>query len=265
MVIHTATTRIELALARFGGEVHDRGNYVAVKTPALPDYHWGNYLVFDAAPGKGDYERWTALYRQEFAFCDEIRHMSFAWDTASPDPGESAEFQAHGFDTGATITLSAEEVIEPPRLNREITVRQLDDADDDQVVRLWAISFGSEDERAGLETFFRDQLAFSRAHVPANASRWFGAFSDGRPAAILRLVRDGRIGLINDVGVHPDFRRRGIAGRLVWEATKKALEGKFVDTMLIEADAESEHHTARLYESIGFRPSGTNYDLEWST
>ena len=89
MKLHSLGRQTDLIFARFSGDVAVRSDYVAVKTPSNPGYHWGNYLIFHTAPEQEDAARWPATYRAEFDYYDEIRHMTFTWDTPEPTQGEA--------------------------------------------------------------------------------------------------------------------------------------------------------------------------------
>ena len=62
MVIHSLGRRTDLIFAKFSGSVTDKGSYALIQTPSNPDYHWGNYIVFDHAPQKGELKKWTDLF-----------------------------------------------------------------------------------------------------------------------------------------------------------------------------------------------------------
>ena len=47
---------------------------------------------------------------------------------------------------------------------------------------------------------------------------FIGAFADGKLVGIVVATHDGRKGWINRLAVHPDYRRRGIAKKLIEEA-----------------------------------------------
>jgi predicted GNAT family acetyltransferase len=71
--------------------------------------------------------------------------------------------------------------------------------------------------------------------------------------------RDG-IGRFQSVETHPDFRRQGIAGRLVYEAADRALAETALESLILVAEAESAPE--RLYRSVGFEPLEMQVGLE---
>lgn len=66
------------------------------------------------------------------------------------------------------------------------------------------------------------------------------------------ILENGRLGVIVELYVHPQYRRRGVARRLVEEASKE-LARKGVN--VVGAEFPSANKIAEtFYESLGFRP-----------
>src|SRR5213595_3751243 len=109
--------RTDLIFARFDGQVVDRGNHLCVRTPGNPTFWWGNFLLFQHAPGPGDLERWLALFDAEIAARQPAsRHRAFGIDVrerlALPP-----EFAAAGFtlSEATVLTLARDQLLVPPR------------------------------------------------------------------------------------------------------------------------------------------------------
>lgn len=66
------------------------------------------------------------------------------------------------------------------------------------------------------------------------------------------ILENGRLGIIVELYVHPQYRRRGAARRLVEEASKElALRG----VSIVGAEFPTANSIARaFYENLGFRP-----------
>ena len=107
--------RTDLIFARFDGQVTDCGNHVRVLTPGNPTFWWGNFLLFQHAPGPGDLERWMALFEDEISARQPAsRHRAFGVDvrerlTLPP------EFAAAGFtlSEATVLTLSRDQLLAP--------------------------------------------------------------------------------------------------------------------------------------------------------
>jgi ribosomal protein S18 acetylase RimI-like enzyme len=74
---------------------------------------------------------------------------------------------------------------------------------------------------------------------------------DGRLAAyaLAWLDDDNRVGELEPVGTHPDFRRRGLAAAVCRFACARLREAGAAQAVVYSADEPAQ----RLYESIGFR------------
>jgi GNAT superfamily N-acetyltransferase len=84
----------------------------------------------------------------------------------------------------------------------------------------------------------------------------FGAWVDGRLVGVGGLnvdpyAGDARVGRVRHLYVLSAFRRQGV-GRRLTERVVQAAHGRFDDLRLRTNDRSA----ARLYETLGFRPSG---------
>ena len=66
------------------------------------------------------------------------------------------------------------------------------------------------------------------------------------------ILENGRLGIIVELYVHPQYRRRGVAKRLVEEASKE-LASRGVNVVGAEFPAANSIAKA-FYENLGFRP-----------
>jgi GNAT superfamily N-acetyltransferase len=86
---------------------------------------------------------------------------------------------------------------------------------------------------------FSNILRRSLAHV--------GAYERERLIGVVNVAWDGGIHAFTlDTCVHPDFRRRGVATRLVKETRQRGAHWLHVDF---------EAHLAKFHEGCGFRPT----------
>jgi predicted GNAT family acetyltransferase len=106
-------------------------------------------------------------------------------------------------------------------------------------------------------------MARYRRMSEAGRGAWFGAFLGARLVADLGVFSDetGTLARFQSVGTHPDFRRRGICGALVHQASEWALNTLRVGTLVMAAD--EEYHAARIYESVGFQPTERQIGMSW--
>ena len=52
--VKTTSNRIDFGFPDLIEQIEDRGDYVAIKTPGLPGFYFGNYLLFPNPPGSED-------------------------------------------------------------------------------------------------------------------------------------------------------------------------------------------------------------------
>ena len=84
---------------------------------------------------------------------------------------------------------------------------------------LWALWNSTEQSRRALNPVDDSREGIER-YLKRNPDTCFAAVKEGRIAGVILSGHDGRRGIVHHLCVHPDFRRLGIAGRLVSEAEK---------------------------------------------
>ncbi len=102
----------------------------------------------------------------------------------------------------------------------EYTIKKVTLEDYDAIFDLWNSTDQSrralnpvDDSREGIERYLK-----------RNPNTCFAAVMDGKIIGVILTGHDGRRGLIHHMCVHPDYRRRGIAGQLVETAEKALME-----------------------------------------
>jgi ribosomal protein S18 acetylase RimI-like enzyme len=132
-----------------------------------------------------------------------------------------------------------------------MTFRRLTVDDYDAILALW--------QRAGLDTIrpqgrdsreaFADQLARGQVVL--------GLEDAGRLVACVVITDDTRKGWINRLAVEPDYRRQGLAARLVAEAERELrARGIQVFAALIENENVA---SLSLFQREGYRTHGIYY------
>lgn len=254
MYVRSLGYRTDLIFPAYDGEIVDRGEYLVIRTPTNPFFYWGNFLLFRDPPGVGDHLQWPELFAREIGEPPRVHHQTFGWDAPNGGCGEYEPFLELGFHLERSVVLTARSIHDPPHTASDVTFRPLASDDDwQQSVENQVIcrepEFGEEEYRV----FRRHQLARYKAMAAEGLGAWYGAFLGKRLVADLGIFHNGELGRYQSVQTHPDFRRRGIAGTLVYEAGRHALAQFLLETLVIVADQEGD--PARLYESVGFRPA----------
>jgi GNAT superfamily N-acetyltransferase len=262
MLIKSLGRRTDLIFAKFSGSVVDRGSYTLIQTPSNPEYHWGNYIIFNEAPKSGALKEWTAIFDREFNYYSEPHHYVFTWDTAENKKGQHEEFINANFELDSATVLSATKLIPPLHINNQVQVRRIS-SDNDwlDVTRLQILCADPRFLNEDYSQFKQRQMAAYYKMSESGIGSWFGAFIDGNLVGDLGIFFEGGVGRYQNVGTHPDYRRQGICGTLVYQAGLVAFEEFRVNQLVMEADAE--YHAARIYESVGFKQTEVNHALSW--
>ncbi len=263
MKVRSLGYRTDLMFTAFDGEIMDRGEYLVVRTPSNPGFYWGNYLLFADPPRPEDYERWRSLFAEEIGTPPQTSHQSFGWDTTSDVRGSIQTFLDAGFRFNHFQVLTARQIHPPRNVASGVTVRPLaTDREWEQALTNQVEWREAGSEEAEYRIFRERQMERYRTMSSAGLGAWFGAFEGRDLVADLGLFHDEKLGRYQAVQTHPDRRRRGIGGTMVFEAARYALANFAVETLVIVADAGSP--AARLYGSLGFRPTEHQLGLEWS-
>jgi ribosomal protein S18 acetylase RimI-like enzyme len=245
--------KTDLIFTKLDGEVLDRKSYLVVKTLSNPNYFWGNLLIFDRAPRAGDFAEWKNLFSKEF-LDPSIYHMTFAWD--SEDLGDIAEFVTAGFkfEKGIVLTAAAGKIHMPKKHHPRIQVSPPKNSQDWEDSIQVQIACGSEVlSKREWEAFYRSQMDRYRRLIDLGQGQWFCAYLNDRVVAGPGIFKDSKIGRFQIVSTHPDFQRQGICGSLVYKAAQYAFKEMKLETLVMVAD--EEYHAAKVYESVGFRPT----------
>ncbi len=260
MEITSISHKTDLLFSRFSGNVIDREDCILIQTPENPTFHWGNYILFKEAPQKGDFKKWTELFKSEFPYYDEIHHYVFAWLEKSK--GEIQEFLDLGFDLEKMILLTAQKVVQPPKYNSQVKIREIcSDSNWEDVIQNQISCADAKYAGPGYEVFKRKQFTQYRTMVDKGIGQWYGGFLEGKLIAELGLFYIDSIGRFQNVGTHPDYRRRGVCQTLVYEVARQALISK--QASILAMDADEEYYAAKIYESIGFAPTEKHFCLTW--
>jgi len=251
-----ATDLDVLALDRV---VERRSDHLVVRSPGNPEFYWGNFLLFDDAPGEGDGRRWEALFDQPFADEPRVRHRTFAWDTIDGWLGAAREeLEARGYRVEETIGLVAEAGALRPhdRENREVEVRALDPFSDaelwDGVLELQVAGRDPVHDESGYRAFSRARQVQLRELFQAGRGSWYVALVPGTTTVVGScgiVVTAGR-GRYQAVDTALAYRRRGICSRLAVEASRLSTAAFATERFVIAADAT--YHALGVYESLGF-------------
>ena len=255
--------RTDLIFPAFDGEIIDRGDYLVVLSPLNPSFYWGNFLLFSAPPQPGDFDKWRTLFASEIGGRPGIMHQTFGWDSSEGDIGFVEPFAQAGFSVNRAVVLTSSAPHPPARVSAAVNIRTLTSASDwVQAFELQVLCREPEHEEAEYRVYRRDAIVRYRKMEAARRGHWYGAFVGERLVADLGVFHDGRgLGRYQSVETHPDFRRQGIAGALVYEAGHRAMAEHGLHTLVMIA--EEGGSPARLYQAVGFTITERAAGLLW--
>lgn len=261
MEVKSLGYRTDLIFPAFDGEIIDRGSYIVVRTPSNPTFYWGNFLLFENPPAEGDYDRWRELFVREVGVHPKTKHMTFGWDTVRGEQGIVAPFLENGFRLDKSTVMTAHKLHPPAHPAEDLVVRPLVSDDDwAQSVENQVVTREPEFSEEEHRIFRQRAMDRYRKMAARGMGDWFGGFLGTRLVADLGIFHTGRVGRYQSVQTHPDFRRRGMAGKLVYQASAYAMDRYGLDTLVIVAETDSG--AGRLYQSLGFEAAEYQVGLE---
>lgn len=154
----------------------------------------------------------------------------------------------------------------PPMTDEGIEIREFVEGDLDAVVafalRAWEPVFSSLQEVLGDEIFFRlhpdwraGQAETVRSICTSDERDAYVAVVDARPVGFVAVALNAfheRMGVIEIIGIDPDYQRRRIGARLT-EFAVDHLRRRGMDIAVVETGGDPGHAPARaLYAETGF-------------
>jgi ribosomal protein S18 acetylase RimI-like enzyme len=241
-----------------GSTILDKGDYLIVSSPGNPDFWWGNFLLMPESGLRDDASTWLSRFREAFP---GAVHVALGVDGTKGYTGQPAGYTAAGLSLERSTVLTATSLRAPPHPNAAARYRPLDgDADWQQSAEL-RLACGGVSEAAGGEAFDRRRVQEARRVAETGHGATFGAFLDGRLAAQLGLYSDGSgTARYQNVETHPELRRQGLAGSLVYHAGRYGLTTLGARILVIVADPG--YFAIRIYRSAGFADLETQLALQ---
>lgn len=251
----------EFIFTSFDGVVEDCGHYLVIRTPTNPNFFWGNLLIFDHPPVAGDYEKWVELFKKEFTD-PRIYHITLAWDSGVEIGSQVEKFLEAGYKLETNGVMSATSVVKPPRFSEELEVRPLaSNKEWEDMIQVQIDSAHEYLSKVEWESFYRKQSIRYQKMVEAKMGEWFGGFIDGKLVASLGIFYKDGLGRFQIVSTHPDYRRKGYCGTLVYKTALYAFENFGVKDLVMCADPD--YFAINIYESCGFQRRHIEQGVSW--
>jgi ribosomal protein S18 acetylase RimI-like enzyme len=246
--------RTDLAILRLeGSQTADCGDHMVIRSSQNPGFRWGNFILLAVPPRRGELSAWVSRFGALFP---RATYQAIGVDVTDAAAACPDTFAAAGFRTLHSVVLTASSLSQVRQPNQAAAVRRLDGDEDWQQSAALRAACSRQGQAAASPAdreFDELRLAARRRIVQNGLGAWFGAFVAGRLVAHLGLVPvgDGNA-RYQDVETHPEYRRRGLAGMLIWHAGRLAFAELDASGLVIVADPASAYHAKRLYESLGF-------------
>ncbi|MBA4178253.1 MAG: hypothetical protein C0505_17105 [Leptothrix sp. (in: Bacteria)] len=257
--------RTDFILHREGALVLERDDCIAVRTPANPDFYWGNFLLLPRPPADGELAHWLARFDTEITALQPASGHVALGVNGPPHAAGLPAWEAAGFELIETAVIEQRpgELRPPPRPPLgEVLVRPLDLALETEAVIALQLADAHGFEPAGYERHRRAQMQRYAAMARRGTALWFGAWCDGVLAADCGLMRDGTApgatGRFQHVSTHPAWRRRGLCSALVHEVTRFGFAQWRLANVVMCADPADV--ALAIYERLGYR----RIDSEWA-
>ena len=229
-------------------------------SPTMPDYFFGNCLIFPKPPEAGDFSRWTSRFKTLFAARADVRHQTFLWPSHHFDASGILPFTEAGFELDVTAVITSAQPKARRSLRAGIALRQVTSDADWQAASDLQISVGLEDmEYSGYSDFERRRMAVLRRWAKAGNGGWFGAFESSKLVGSLGLYVESGVARYQAVGTHKKYRGRGVASALLEFAAQCIAEQHDVEQFVIIADQDSNAH--RHYLKSGFQFNSAEHSL----
>ncbi len=252
--------RTDLALLQMGGsEVETHDDHLVVRTPHNPDFWWGNFLLLAHVPTPETSEAWLDRFARAFP---SAAHVALGFDVTSGTTADLSWFTEGGFTAEASTVMTASAVHPPARANTSAEYRALASDDDwAQSVELNLRCHDQDEPSSNHRTFVTAKARTNRELVEAGHGQWFGAFVDGRLVAQLGLFEAGQeLARFQAVETDPEYRRQGLAGALVYRASRFGLGTLGAHTLVMVADPS--YFAIDLYRAVGFAATETQLQVE---
>lgn len=240
--------RVNQANLMLGHESFVADGAMFVRNTAFPRIYDANHMAHVTAGTPAEIERLLARAEREYAHC---AHRQFHADHATP-PMFEARLLLEGYTRSESLVMLLEGSLraEP----RPFDMRPIDDD------AAWAAfaSLAEHDwaeyrERTGMTGDASISAAMSRVRrAKSPPVRYWLGYIDGEPRGYFSSWEGTEgVGQVEDLFVHPDWRRRGLATALIGRCVRDCRERGAAAVVIV---ADPTDTPMRMYAAMGFRP-----------
>ena len=179
-----------------------------------------------------------------------VRHQALLFEDAAKAYAVQEDLAREGFRPMAELAM-AKVGLPACIVNPEVEIRSAAagvPADDFRTLKM-----GTE-SAAGYSPQVVDQLwAFWKERADRVGMSPYVAYLNGVPAGTISVWARGPFAWIDDVATHPDFRLRGVARTMIFEACRRAASAR-CEWVVLTADMFDT--PKEMYKTLGFEPVG---------
>ena len=252
----------DLAIRRLGGsEIISRDDRVIVRTPSNPGYWWGNFILLSQPVREGQAAALRRAFMNQFPGAN---HMAMGVDGTAGEVGDQSAVDALGLSAEITAILTADRLCEPARHPATACWRTLQGRDDWVHAGLLRRACDDQPDTPPHRLFQERQLSEAREVCEAGHGAWFGAFVGSRLVSSLGLIRvDETTARYQSIETHPQYRRQGIAGQLIYQSSQYGAARLGARRFVIAADPS--YHAIDIYRRLGFEVAEQQVQLAASS
>ena len=250
----------DLAILELGGSLIERkSEYWKISSPHAPTYYWENFLLVDVPVTEDSAPNWQQRFEREFP---DARHFALGINDREVELSSLRTFADLGADVDSMTVLSCSpgELVDV-EVDGEV-VRAFSRSEDwEQALELGIATRGDGFAEGPYRAFFSNYLDMHRSIVERDRGDWWGAFVDGKLVSQAGIIDCGDgLARYQMVSTHPEFRRRGLAKKVVASAGHASAEHFQSKTLVIVADPA--YHAISIYRDLGFRETERQVSIE---
>ena len=216
-----------------------------IHTPSRPDHRYGNVLVLEASPTSAqDLLRGLKQYRDIAVELDMPSRACLAWEIHDLDARHSAEVAVA---VGLRVELADVLIARP--VEGEGASRLVEPVPETMWGQLKAMASASDDfADDGLRTWF---LEGRLEMVRSGRAQIWGVLVEGSPVAACFSFTSGALSRLDQLLVHPDFRRRGLGSAAI-----AGIRDRLSTSEMIVMEPQTGNWRSQMYRRLGFGPVG---------
>jgi len=262
MTFHSLFLQTEMIFWQRWSEIEDLGNAVAIRTPTIPTWWWGNLLVLDAPPTLQEVSHWIDLFDTVIRIHPSTHHYLFIWEEGAMASEALEAFRERGIEYSVADVLTLGELQRPICYNAEIELRELrgDDPLWDEVVRVNVECFAPSLDDGRYEVYATLKIGQYQSLIDSGFGKWYAAMIGDEIAGSFGIFPSEGLYRFQEIAVREKFRKQGIASTMTYEAARQAKADHPEFTQVIVADPAGD--SIRIYRALGFEQIAVSYALQ---